>query len=155
MKSEVSLLKDSEWSIIDGEVCRVIDFTPWGFVKDRKISTINRWTPYASLTIECKKISGKATGFITHKMDFLHLWAAFKERGIKQNEEVIIIWSKKNYKFKLLNFLPGFWPKLWVMICQKGAFELITDSNYKPELHGEARAMAEMPIIDWKPDIMR
>lgn len=152
---DITLIKDSEWSVIDSEPCMVIDFIPWGSVKDGEISTINKTTPYASVHLECKRMQGqKITGFITHKMDFVHLWAAFKERTIKQNEEVIIFWSKKHYKLKLLKFLPGFWPKLWVMICQKGAFELMTDPNYKPELKGEARYLAEKPIVEWKPEIM-
>jgi len=110
--------------------------------------------PYASVTMECKKIPNKITGFITNKMDFMHLWAAFKERTVKQNEEVIILWSKKHYKLKLLKFFSGFWPKLWIMICQKNAFKLISDPNYKPELQGEARHKAEKSIIDWKPEII-
>jgi len=152
--SEVTFINDREWSMIDGELCRVIDFIPLGFIKDGKISTFGLSAPYASVTIECKKYQNKIKGFITHKMDFLHLWAAFKERTIKENEEAIICWTKRNYKLKLLRFFPGFWPKLWVMICQKGAFELMTDPNYKPELKGEARFLAEKPIIDWKPEIM-
>ena len=119
MKLEITLIKDGEWSVIDGEPCRVIDFTPWGSVKDGKFVSPLKLMPYATIHIECKKLR-KATGLITNKMDFMHLWAAFKERTIKQNEEVIIFWSKKNYKIKLLKFFPGFWPKLWVMVCQKG-----------------------------------
>ena len=43
-------------------------------------------------------------------------------------------------------------PKLTVMICSKGAYEIMTDSNYKPELTGEARFNAERPIVEWKPE---
>lgn len=152
--SDITLIKDREWGLIDGELCRVIDFTPLASVKDGKVSNLSGTTPYASVTIECKKMSEKIIGFITHKTDFIHLWVAFKERTVKQNEEVIICWSKKHYKLKLLKFFPSFWPKLWVMICQKGAFELMTDPNYKPELQGEARYNAEKSIIEWKPEIM-
>jgi len=153
-KSEITLIKDSEWSVIEGEPCRVIDFTPWGSVKDGKFVSPLKLMPYASIQIECKKLPGNITGFITNKMDFMHLWAAFKERTIKQNEEVIIFWSKKHYKVKLLKLFSGPWPKLWVMVCRKEAFEIMTDSNYKPELQGEARYNAEKPIIEWKPEIM-
>lgn len=150
--SDITLLKDREWSIIADEPCRVIDFIPWGFIKDGTISTLSKTTPYASVNLECKTFSKhKIAGLITHKIDFIHLWTAFKERTVKQNEEVIIFWSKRYYKLKLMKFLPGFWPKLRVMVCQKGAFELMTDPNYRPELEGEARFMAECPIVDWKP----
>lgn len=149
-----NLKKDKEWSIIDGKPCKVINFTPLATIENGKVIASNKTEPYASVILECKKLPQQTKGFICHKMDFQHLWAAFKERGVRENEEVIIFYSKKHYKLKLLRFLPGFWPKLWVMICQKGAFKLITDSNYKPELQGEARYKAEKPIIDWKPEIM-
>jgi len=154
MDSEITLIKDSEWSVIDGEPCRILEFTPMVSVKDGEITTLDDSTPYASITIECKKIQGRIKGFVTHKVDFLHLWIAFKEKIIKENEEVIIFWTKKHYKVKLLKFLPSFWPKLWVMVCKKEAYEIMTDPNYKPELKGEARFEVEKPIIQWKPEIM-
>lgn len=154
MKSEITLIKDSEWSVIDSEPCRIFEFIPMASVKDGKVSSLSGATPYASIEIECKKIQGRITGFITHKTDFLNLWAAFKERTVKHNEEVIIFWSKKHYKVKLLKFLPGFWPKLWIMVCQKDAYEIMTDPNYKSELQGEARFNAEKAITEWKPEIM-
>lgn len=149
------LRKDSEWSVIDGVPCRVIDFNPLALIKDGKVLAINKTTPYASITLECKKFPKNITGYITHKMDFKHLWAAFKERTIKQDEEVIIFWSKKHYKLKLLRFFPGFWPKLWVMICRKNTFEMLTNPNYQSGLGGEAEAMYTLPIIDWKPEVMK
>lgn len=146
--SEITLLKDSEWGVIEGEPCRVIDF-------DDTISKLGKLMPYASITIECKKVNKIIKGFITHKIDYIHLRKAFRERTIKENEEVIISWSKKHYKLKLMRVFPAFWPKLWVMICQKGAFELITNPNHRPELQDEARFLAEKPIVEWKPEIMK
>lgn len=145
--------KDSEWKIIDGEPCRVIDFIPSAIVKNGKVITSNKTEPYASIILECKKLPQEIKGFITHKIDFLHLWTAFKERGVGQNEEVIIFWSKKYLKSyaKILSF---FMPKLWVMICPKGAFDLMVDSNFRPELSGEARWNAQKPLVEWKPKVM-
>jgi hypothetical protein len=37
------------------------------------------------------------------------------------------------------------------MVCSKGAFELETDPNFKPELRGEARWNVARPIAVWKP----
>lgn len=92
-------------------------------------------------------------------MDFANLWAAFKERGISDNEEVIIIiiiiiWTTKHYKYKFPKFLSPAYPKMRVMICPKGALEIMVDSNWKPELTGEARWNAMKPIVEWKPEIM-
>ena len=158
-QSKIVLLKDKEWSVIDGEPCRVIDFSPFGsrIGEDGKVMSFNKTLPYASTTMECKKLGKNITGYITHKMDFQHLWAAFKERTVQNDEEVIIYWTKKHYKVRSWigrKLYSAFMPKLWVMICPKGAFELITDLNYKPELMGEARWNAMKPIIDWKPEVM-
>ncbi|NQU77355.1 hypothetical protein HQ544_01520 [Candidatus Falkowbacteria bacterium] len=154
-QSEVTLLKDSQWSVIDGELCRVIDFVPWGLFKNGEVLALNKTTPYASVHLECKKLPGiKITGFIYHKMDFTHLWMAFKERTIKQGEEVLIIWSKRHYKNIFYKIFSAFMPKLWVMVCPKGAFELETNPGYRPELNGEARWNGSKPITDWKPEVM-
>lgn len=158
---EITLLKDEEWSLIDGEFCRAIDFVPMGgSVKDGKVIAMDMTTPYAFIHIECKKIPEKITGFITHKIDFVNLWNAFRERGVKESEEVLIMWSIRRYKSKIIKFLAQIkflcrmMPKVWVMICHKNAFERLTDNNYQPELQGEARAKAMLPIVDWKPDVM-
>ena len=146
--------KDSEWSVIDGEPCRVIDFMPLASVENGKVITPDITTPYALITLECKKIPSMVKGFVTHKTDFIHLWTAFKERGVSDNEEVIIFWSTQHYKYGFLKLLSSSLPKMWVMICPKKAFEIKTDPNFRPDLTGEARWKAEAPIVDWKPDIM-
>ena len=155
IESKIGLIKDREWSVIDGEPCRVIYFGTLGSYIDTsgKIQSMDKTIPYAVVHIECKKLGKNITGYITHKMDFQHLWAAFKERTVKEDEEVIIIWTKKHYKRKAKLFY-GFMPNLWVMVCPKGAFELIVDSSYKTELAGEARWNAMKPIIEWKPEVM-
>ena len=146
--------KDSEWSVIDGEPCRVIDFAPLASVENGRVVAPNITDPYASVTLECKKMPSATKGFVTHKMDFANLWAAFKERGISDNEEVIIIWTTKHYKYKFPKFLSPAYPKIWVMICPKGALEIMVDSNWKPELTGEARWNAMKLIVEWKPEVM-
>jgi len=158
-ESEVVLLKDSEWSVIDGEACRVTYFDTLGSLVDvdGKVHAMDRTTPYASVTMECKKLGKNVTGYITHKEDFKHLWAAFKDRKVKDEEEVIICWTRERYKVRSWvgkKLYSAFMPKLWVMVCPKGAHELIVDSNYKPELWGEARWNAMKPIIQWKPEVM-
>lgn len=149
--SEMKPLKDRGWSLIDGEPCRVINFIPTALVENGKVLIPNKVKPYASITMECKRASEIIEGYVTHKIDFMHLWKAFKEKTVKQNEEVLVFWSKKHYKWWAKIF-SAFMPRLWVGIYPKGAFELITDSSCKPELTGEARAKATLPIVDWKPD---
>ncbi|MBU0534046.1 MAG: hypothetical protein KJ887_04540 [Candidatus Omnitrophica bacterium] len=106
--SGITFLRDSQWSVIDGEACRVTSFCPLlSSIKGGRVIA-PKAIPYASVTLECRKTPKKITGFISHKMDFLHLWLAFKERTIKQNEEVIIFWTKRHYekhaKYLFLSF---------------------------------------------------
>lgn len=151
---ENTLRKDSEWSAIDSKLCRAVNFNPSGAsIENGRVVTVDRTTPYASLVLECED-GGKYKGFITQKVDFTNSWRAFKERGISDNEEAIIVWSNRRYKYKWLKLLSVFLPKLHVMICPKGAFELMTDSKYKPELSGEARWNAQKPIQEFKPEII-
>lgn len=158
-ESKIILIKDSEWSVIDGEACRVTSFDILGSLVDidGKIHAVDKTTPYASVTMECEKLGNNVTGYITHKEDFKHLWAAFKDRKVKDDEEVIIYWTKEHYKVRSWvgkKLYSAFMPKLWVMVCLKGAYELMVDPSYKPELSGKARWDAMKPIIQWKPEVM-
>jgi len=149
-------LHDKEWSAVDGEVCKVIEFSPLvtSINESNQVQNGSKSLPYAVITIECKKLDSITRGYITHKIDFGNLWVAFNERYLDANEEIIVVWSKNNYK-RGVKLLSGFMPKLWVMICPKGAYELMSDSNYKPELSGLARWNAMKPIIDWKPGVFK
>jgi len=176
---ETVLLKDKDWSAIDGEICRVLEFTPLiAIVKDGHVKASSLTTPYASVVIECPIIQGNATGYITHKVDFAMLWAAFKERtqvkgtrvemkydshgvpafvakhGVATNEEVWLVWTNKHYILKS-GLINKPLPRLIVSVCPKGAYELVTNSNVRPELTGEARFLAECPLVAWTPIVMK
>lgn len=157
-KQKIVLLKNKDWSVIDGELCRATNFVPFGSeIKHDKISDLtkgSRYLPHASITIECKKLPKEVTGFICHKQDFENLWEAFKKRKIKRDEEVLIIWTNKHYKYKFFKALSGFLPKIWVMICPKNSYEIMTNPNYRPKLKGRERFLATRPIKEWKPEVM-
>ncbi len=123
-------------------------------------------------------MQGRATGYITHKVDFAMLWAAFNERtqvkgaqakiayepngnpvfvakhGVATDEEVWLVWTKKNYIGRV-GLINKFFPRLIVMVSPKRAYELVTDRNARPELTGEARYLAERPLVTWTPIAMR
>lgn len=151
--TEILLRNDNEWSVIDREVCRVKDFTPSARVEGGRVIALSKTDPYASVIIECRQLPADATGFITHRTDFLHLWAAFNERGIAEDEEVIVFWTKKGLK-AYARLLSMFMPRLWVMICRKGAFELMMDPDINPQLSGLAWLEATSALVEWKPDVM-
>jgi len=149
------LLKDSDWRFVEDALCRVIKFTPMlTTVNNNKVVTTNINMPYAAVHFECKISSRPITGYISHKVDFRNLWAAFRERGIQENEEVLFIWSKQHYKNSIRLLFIKSLPSLWIMVCPQNAFELISNRNYRPDLAGEARYNALRPIVEWKPDVM-
>lgn len=174
-----AFIKTSDWRSIEGQLCRVKDFSPLsGSIENGTIMSIDKTTPYASVVFECEKINGKITGYITHKLDFAMLWAAFKEPAAhfdgvnleladtdeldpsnyfqgneKKMPEVLMTWTEKKYKPGVGLFKGGL-PKLIVMLCPSGAYELLTDNAQRLELTGTTWAKLVSPIATWKPSVM-
>lgn len=153
-KIEITLSNNRQWSPIESKMCRIIEFTSIASVKNGKIITIDKYTPYASIVFECSNQPNIFKGLITHREDYKVLWAIFNERKLGKDEEVLFFWSKKHYKNIFYSLLSALMPKFWIMICKKSSFELHTNPNFKPELTGEARWIASQPIEDFKPDVM-
>lgn len=144
--------KDIPLETIDQEICRVIKFIPHAKITNNKVVADSRTNPYAFLTIETNKLSTKAELPVFHKDDFRNVYEAFKER--KNGQEVLIVWSNKLYKNIVFKLSRSILPRLIVWLCQKDSYELMIDQKYKPELTGEARFLAEKPILEWKPEVM-
>jgi hypothetical protein len=152
-KPALTLLTDKDWNLVEGEACRVIEFTPMATIQNGTVVAINSSTPYASVILQCLRLPPNSRGFITHKLDFMHLWAAFRERGVADNEEVLIFRIKKKLKF-VARIFSATMPGLSVMVFPNGAYELLTDDNHKPELTGMARARLMTPVAEWTPDVL-
>ena len=148
---------EREWNEFDGETFRVLEFTPYSSIKNGKIHTDKLTEPYAHaiLTLERKKVQGTMKGYIWHKIDFRNLWKVFKERTVQENEEVIIIWTKQNYKVTWFRYFRGF-PKLWIAIFPKGHLEMLADPSLRPEsMSSKEKLEWHWPIELFKPDVMR
>ena len=131
---EGGLLRDEDWGPLDGEICRVRAFTPLaGRVEGTEVKSSTRGLPYASIEIESPTLAETTTGYITNKLDFQHLWQAFKVRGVGDDEEVIVVWNKRNLN-RVARWLSRGLPGLIVWICPKQAYELMTDPSFRPEL---------------------
>jgi len=152
---ETGLLRDRDWEPLDGEICRVIKFTPLaGRIEGTEVKSFTRGLPYASIELESPALAEPTTGFITHKLDFEHLWEVFNVRGVGDDEEVIVIWNKSNLK-RAAKLLPrSTMPGLVVWICPRNAYEVMNDETFRPELDGLARHKAARPIVEWKPDVL-
>ena len=151
---ETGLIRDSDWEPLDGEVCRVIEFTPLaGRMEGTKVKSSSMWA-YASIELESPVLAGPTTGFITHKIDFKHLSEAFSRSENEPDTEVLIFWTRQHYKpgVKLFGRLM---PRMWVMLCHKNAYEVWTDEAYRAELDTSEQVRARTPIAQWKPDVMQ
>lgn len=151
---ERTLRRDADWQVLEGDACRVIDFAPMAVNENEKVRALGRTLPYSSVTFECTKLPQIVNGFICHKVDFMNLSEAIKERSVRENTEVLMFWNKKLLKgyAKLFSHLM---PRFCFMLCPKGAFELITNNAHRPELRGEARFLATRPVMEWTPEVMK
>jgi len=151
---ESRLDTEKEWSEIDGELCGVLQFTPFSVIENGKIlaSKITNPSPHATLTLECKKVQGTIIGYIWHRIDFRNLWKVFMERTVQENEEVIISWTTENYKYTWCKYFSYFMPKLWISIYPEGHFELLADPSLRPDSWG---LKERTPIEVFKPDVMK
>ena len=182
--TEIILRKDKEWSLIDSELCLVTNFSPLmgSTVKDGVVISPGVNTPYASVTIKCKKIKEEITGFITHKIDFMNLWHVFKEIGLnEEKEEVLIYWTTKHYNNKIAKIISAFCltllggtplPKIFVMLFSKGTYERSisridagdgsvsrfgagNDCKLPLKENAQVFIYGAVPINCWTPDIMK
>lgn len=115
-----------------------------------KLVSIDSALPHAVVRLECPELPDGSEGYIWHKLDFENLWNAFQERGIAADEEVLIVWTRKQYR-SFAGLFSAFLPKLWVMVWKGGSYEYETD----PRLKSQRRPYQDMvPLADWKPEIM-
>jgi len=162
------LRKDRDWGFIDGELCLISDFIPLAgsVVINETVTSPNTSLPYASISIECKKSSEKIIGYVTHKIDFFHLWKIFKDRGIDNNKEAILMyWTAKHYKHKilqkfsnlLLTILGGTpFPKMVIMVCPKGIFKGCSgESPLFPDKEIMVSVYGLMPVKWYLPELMK
>jgi hypothetical protein len=165
------LLSDRDWASIDGRVCLVTDFVPMAAFQAGRVVALPG-TPYASVRLRCEKGPEELTGFVSHKIDFAMLWAAFRKRarvpgtnlevdsaalnpeGLGENEEVWLVWTKRNYS-SMMRLLSPFLPRLVIYVAPRGAFQLEMNTQIRPDLTGEARWKAVAPLATWKPAAMR
>ncbi|MEW6403664.1 MAG: hypothetical protein AB1649_17855 [Chloroflexota bacterium] len=155
MPDEIKLIKDSDWAFVDNEVCRVKSFTPLCSIVEGRIVQSVGSMPYASMVLESIKTDKPMTGYVVHKIDLQHLLAALNEQK-KENDqfEVLIIWTKTRYVNIVYKLLAAFMPRMIVMLCKKGAFEVMHDVAHRPELKGMDRMNAMLPVREWRPAVI-
>lgn len=156
-QTEIVLLRDKEWRLLDSELCLVSIFQPFmgSGVKDGKAISPDVSVPYAEIKIECRLSTEKIAGFITHKEDFINLWAAFKDRGVNQDkEEVLIYWTTQHYTSSIGKLFStvvssSILPKMIVMVCPKGTYESCPDGLKWPPKEDPLVLVHGLGAISW------
>ena len=72
--------RDIPWEQVEGEFLRVVYFAAFGTVEQGRVKAFSAMAPYASLDVECPVLEQCCRMYVTHRVDFLHLWQAWKER---------------------------------------------------------------------------
>jgi len=133
--------KDVPWKDAREKICRVIHFTQLAKVENGKVIAIDRTTPYGVLAVECEGLSEEATIWVGHRLDFLHLWQAFRQRNEAVGEEVLVVPLPHKWN--------PFLPILLVWLCPKGAFSKMLHRDLQ-EKKGMAGYLEEIaPIAEW------
>ena len=120
---------DVPWDAVRNAFCRVKSFTSVAKVESGKVKDAIPGLHYGSLNIELprtKELPSEAVMPVTHKLDFRNLWEVFKERGLGQDEEVLVVYSPAGQS-KLGRILSGGLPKLIIRIYPRGSLEKIND----------------------------
>jgi len=134
--------KDIPWKDIQEEDLRVKHFTPFAIIEGGKVKATSMLLPYASLIVESPKLPEETYLPVTHKIDFRNLWEVFKERGVKDNEEVLVFYVPSSGIFSAVK------PKLHIFIYPKGHQEEIYNPNFTPD----NSEMWFKPIAEWQPE---
>lgn len=143
------ILTDKQWESIGKDSFLIADFTPLaGFVENGEVKSVDVRTPYGTIDIENESLIKEAAA-ITHKVDFLNLWSIFKERGVKDDEEVIAFYIKNRYK-GLLRLTASALPKLWMFICHKGTYK-----NIVGIILPENMVSTGLAIQEWKHELIK
>jgi hypothetical protein len=163
MTEERTFLRDSEWASIEGKLCLVTAFVPMsGSIVNGAIVALDQTVPYASVRLKIADYDGDIIGYITNKLDFAMLWAAFNDNALalagvhrepslpsfsnlsRLPHEIWLVWTRKRYSWPV-NWLPKVvFPKLIVMVAHEGTFE---------EVAGWPQYAAFKPIVAWIPEI--
>lgn len=147
------LSRDRDWVGVEGMLCRVDKFLPADNIIGRKASLFH-WGPRGIVKLTCLEERGAlppgSLGAVFHKLDYTNLHAAIIERGVADDEEAVIVWSR-TYSYFWARWLSPFMPRMVVLIFKKRSLRLLLEKDFEPELSGEARFLAEMWVKEWKP----
>lgn len=124
--------RDISWKTIEGHGFRVERFLPLASIEQDKVKEAGKYMPYAGLFVESpffdklgEEVSSTKIIAVIHKVDFRHFWELYKDRGVSQKKEEVIVsyLPRQNGVRKLLG--THTWPHLRIHVRPKGSLEEI------------------------------
>ena len=163
MTEERTCWRDSEWASIEGKLCLATGFVPLsGSIVNGAVVARDQTLPYASVRLKIADYNGEIIGYITHKLDFAMLWAAFNDNALASDgvhrepplpqssnlsqlpHEVWLVWTRRRYAGPAKWLPKSLFPKLIVMVAHEGKFEEFEDAP---------QYAAREPFLAWIPEV--
>ena len=163
MANERTYWRDSEWAEIEGKLCLVKAFLPLsGKIVNGVVVDHDQAMPYANVVLKVAGYDGDSIGYITNKLDFAILWAAFKDNylaldGVRREpplpscsdlgklpHEVWLVWSQKRYTEPANSMPKVLLSKLIVVISGQGNFDQFAEMPQYAALES---------LVAWIPEI--
>jgi len=112
------------WKSIAKQYFRIKHFTALAQVENGKVISPDVTMPYALVEIESPILPKDGSLPVLHRIDFYNLWRIFKERTVRDDEEVLVIYSPVKWLPRI--FAP-IQPQLIFLIYPRGSLERIYD----------------------------
>lgn len=127
-KSIATVGKTIPWNEINGKPYRIVKFKPRAYFWGGKVRGTSLFRAHAEVTVDAALFGPQEQLVIpiNHKVDFANLWEVFRNRGLSEREECLIV--RKVIKPRGLGATPeSGWPQFLLMVCAIGGLERIYD----------------------------
>ena len=160
-KEEIILSHDSQWKMIENEMCKLTNITMLSIVEGKGAVRMGESPHYGIISFRCN--GSDFQGYIDHEIDFVNFVYAHTTMKIEEKtgnkKEVLFMWTRTKYSNRLIHFFSLGLPKFCMMICNEGSYKMwsFTWAELKkkngPLKFSVIAEMCEATKI-WKPEIM-
>lgn len=130
---------DIRWSALWGEALRVKRAAFLGSIAGDRVVCPPYVLPYALLIVESPALRSEAVLPVSNRADFVKVWDALKVRGVRHNEECIVVHGPGRGLLRALT------AALHVSVYPAGHLEQVYDTAFEPA----DRAAWSRPVANW------
>ena len=145
--------KDLPWKQFDWHFFRVEHFLPLSSVEQGRIKDISKFKPYAILRVYDPNFESEDEELslpVLHKLDFIHLWEVYRQRGITQDEEVVVHYEPPSGARMLFG---NIFPQLRIEVKPQGSLDYIVRflNNEEKSINWDNYNERTRAIATWDP----